>query len=78
MKPETINAFRDHGEVRPTLEQGLDETKSGLEHLAELGVDIKAITEKLQVDGVKSFTDSYNKLLASLQEKKIKFSKSHN
>lgn len=78
MKPETINAFRDHGKVQLTLAKGLDEAGSTIEQLAKLGIDIKAITEKLQIDGVMSFTDSYNKLLASLQEKKIKFSKGHN
>lgn len=75
MKPETINAFRDHGKVQPTLEQGLDEAKSVLERLNKLGINIKSITEQLQVDGVKSFSDSYRKLLTTLETKKVEFFK---
>jgi transaldolase len=69
MPPNTIDAFRDHGTVAPTLEQGLDEAQLVLDNLAELGIDLDEITEKLQVDGVAAFAKSFDALLASLDEK---------
>ena len=35
--------------------------------------DLDAITEQLQKDGVKAFTDSYDQLLVALEEKRRKF-----
>jgi len=43
--PATLNSFRDHGTVAPTLEVGLGEARAQLAHLAELGVDLHAITQ---------------------------------
>ncbi len=67
---ETLNAFRDHGQVAPTLLQGQDEFKEVLERLPELGIDLKAITERLQMEGVAAFASSYDRLLAALKEKR--------
>jgi transaldolase len=67
---DTLNAFRDHGQVRPTLLEGLEEVHQNLAKLPGMGIDLDAITEKLQVDGVAAFAASYNKLLAALDEKR--------
>jgi transaldolase len=69
MPPETIDAFIDHGKVELTLNKGIVEAKAQLDNLRELGIDIKKITDKLLVDGVKSFSDSFESLLGSLKEK---------
>ncbi len=69
MPPDTIQAFIDHGKVNPTLSKGIDKAKSQLKKLRELGIDLNKITDKLLVDGVKSFSDSFKSLLASLEEK---------
>jgi transaldolase/glucose-6-phosphate isomerase len=67
--PTTINAFRDHGRVKYTLEEGQDEANRSIKKLAELGVDLEKITEKLQKDGVDAFTKSYDELISTLEEK---------
>lgn len=67
---ETLNAFRDHGQVAPTLLQGQDGVKEVLERLPELGIDLKAVTERLQMEGVAAFASSYDRLLAALKEKR--------
>ena len=67
--PVTLDAFRDHGTVALTIEDGLDEAREQLARLAELGVDLEAVTQKLQDDGVASFAESFDSLLASIQEK---------
>jgi transaldolase/glucose-6-phosphate isomerase len=68
--PYTLNAFRDHGKVNPTLEARLMEAEASFTRLAELGVDLKSITEKLQGDGVAAFSNSFDSLLDALEEKR--------
>lgn len=68
--PATIDAFRDHGEVRgATLLQDWAEADAVMAGLAELGIDFDQITETLQVDGVAAFAGSYESLMDTLEEK---------
>ncbi len=67
---ETINAFRDHGQIRRTVDEGLEEAKQLLTDLKRVGVDLDAVTEQLQKDGVKAFADSFDQLLNALAEKR--------
>jgi len=69
LPPETIDAFCDHGKVSSTLGSGLPEAEKALNDLNK-GIDLDAITEQLQKDGVKAFADSFEKLLGSLEEKR--------
>ena len=66
LPPATFTAFRDHGKVRLTIEENLDEAKKTLEKLAEVGVDLKQVCQKLQDDGVKAFADSFESLMQSI------------
>ena len=68
--PATLNAFRDHGRVLPTLEAGEQDAEQALARLAQLGIDLGAITEKLLSDGITAFTHSLDEVLASLIEKR--------
>jgi transaldolase len=70
--PATLNAFRDHGTIAATLDQGLDQAKVKLEQLANLGVNLEAITQHLQDAGVASFADSFYSLINSVDEKKAR------
>jgi transaldolase len=67
--PETLDAFLYHGEARHTLEADVDVAQRDLEALAALGVDLGAITRELESEGVQSFRDSWDKLIASLKQK---------
>jgi transaldolase len=68
--PATLNAFRDHGRVQPSLEAGEQDAERALARLAKLGIDLGAITEKLLADGITAFTHSLDELLSSLKEKR--------
>jgi len=68
--PDALEAFLDHGKARPTLMEGWDEAEKVLAELGKLGIDVDANTEQLQKDGVKAFSDSFDKLLAALEEKR--------
>ncbi len=69
--PATVTAFEDHGVVHPgALVQGVDEARSRLDRLHQLGIDLHRVTEDLQTEGVASFAASYDHLLASLESKR--------
>ncbi|MGC2322602.1 MAG: transaldolase [Terriglobales bacterium] len=70
LPPETLHAFRDHGKVHETVTEGVEEARAAVERLGKLGIDLNAITEKLQVDGVRSFAESMDQLLGSLEKKR--------
>ncbi|MBI3961330.1 MAG: bifunctional transaldolase/phosoglucose isomerase, partial [Deinococcus sp.] len=63
MPPATITAFRDHGRVRPSLEEDVAGARAHLQALAEVGISLDEVTNKLVVDGVKAFADSFDQLL---------------
>ena len=66
--PATVDAFRDHGTIDATaLTSGVDAAEQHFETLGALGVDVDAITEELQVEGVASFADAFNGLLAAIE-----------
>src|SRR4029079_9225890 len=67
--PETLSAFRDHGEARPTLEQGLDEAKKTLDALEATGISLAKVTEDLLADGLKKFVEPFTKLLQAVERR---------
>lgn len=69
LPPATYTAFRDHGRVRASLEQNLDEARRVLEQLAEAGIELHQVTQQLQDEGVKAFADSFDSLMASITSK---------
>jgi transaldolase len=69
MPPVTLEAFRDHGEVRRSVDAP-DATMDGLlGALAALGVDLDTVTDQLLVDGLASFQKSFDTLIAGLERK---------
>lgn len=69
MPEATLRAFADHGDAGRALDadgRGAEET---LRRAERAGVDLPAITARLEREGVRSFCDSYRELLASIQAK---------
>jgi transaldolase / glucose-6-phosphate isomerase len=64
--PATLAAFREHGEVRRSLDENLDLAKRQLKQLAGVGVDLDQVTHELEVEGVEAFTKSFESLLEAL------------
>ena len=69
MPSATMDAFREQGEVQPTVNSDLDYWGGVLERLAAVGVDLDAIMDQLQTEGVQKFIDSYDDLLNDLEAK---------
>lgn len=70
MPPATMDAFRDHGMPRATLEQGLAEAAEAVRRLNEAGIDLIEIGEELQHEGVESFAKSFADLLATIESRR--------
>ena len=70
LPPKTLEAFRDHGTVEPRLTRGLDGAHAALVALEGLGIDLEEITDELERDGIRSFADAFDQLLASLAEER--------
>ncbi len=69
MPPATLGAFRDHGRVRPSLEEHFEHAYRVMEELAGLGIDMARVYADLQVDGIRAFADSFSGLLACIRER---------
>ncbi len=61
--PATFDAFRDHGRLRPSLTEDVPGAQKIMDNLAEAGISMKEVTDKLLVDGVKLFADAFRQLL---------------
>jgi transaldolase len=70
MPLETVEAFQDHGTVRLTVEEGIDEARSLLRELDRLGVDVDDVTETLEEEGVQKFDDSFRELVDGIKAKR--------
>jgi len=70
MPLETVEAFQDHGTVRLTVEEGIDEARSLMRELGHLDVDVDDVTETLEQEGVQKFADSFAELLDGIRAKR--------
>ena len=70
MPLETVEAFQDHGRVRPTLEEDVDEASELLDKLAAVGVDYADVTDTLEREGVEKFADSFRELIEGVEAKR--------
>jgi transaldolase / glucose-6-phosphate isomerase len=65
--PATLAAFREHGEVRRSLDENPELAHRQLAELAGVGVDLGAVTHELEVEGVQLFGKSFDSLLHTLE-----------
>ena len=69
MPPATLEAFRDHGRLRASLEEDLEEARDTMEVLARVGISMNEVTEKLLDEGVRLFAEPFDKLLDTLAQR---------
>src|SRR5712671_5942780 len=68
--PATLDAFRDHGKLRDSLEENVEDARRVLDELEKAGISLDAITAELVKDGVKLFADSADKLYGAVAYKR--------
>jgi transaldolase len=72
MPPATYEVFRESGKVAQTLERDVDTAQAQIDALAGIGIDLKAVTDKLEADGVTIFVKAFDNLLHHLESKAAK------
>ncbi len=68
--PQTLEAFREHGTAKVTVEDNLDGARQDFEDLADLGISIDQVTKELEDEGVKAFSDAFTSLLKTVDERR--------
>ena len=69
MPDKTIEAFLDHGALRRTIDEDVDQAKAELDELAELGIDMQDVTRTLEEEGAAAFSKSFDELIQALTDK---------
>lgn len=67
--PQTLTAFLDHGRVRLSLDEGLGAANQVMVDLEELGISMQTVTQELETEGVKAFSDSFTELLQTIDKR---------
>jgi transaldolase/glucose-6-phosphate isomerase len=67
---ETLNAYRDHGNPAPRLKDETEEAQRDLDLLPRVGIDIDAVTQQLEEEGVEKFNKPFDRLMETLGKKR--------
>jgi len=68
--PQTLAAFLDHGRVRESITENLDEARALFARLEELGIFMPQVTAQLEEEGVKAFADAFSLLLEVVEKRR--------
>jgi transaldolase len=69
LPPATLGAFKDHGDVRRTVDADIGTARAVVAELDRLGVSLEDVTRVLLVEGLASFAKSFDSLLVGLEQK---------
>jgi transaldolase len=69
---ETLNAYRDHGKPALSLAEGILDAQRLLDGLGQVGIDLDAVTQQLEDEGVEKFNKAYDQLMAALSPQTIR------
>jgi transaldolase/glucose-6-phosphate isomerase len=68
--PATLDAFRDHGRVRASLEDDIEDARARIGALERVGISLDDVTDRLLDDGVTLFCKAFDNLLAVIDEER--------
>lgn len=66
MPEDTIEAFADHGTVKETVEENIEEARKVITELEKIGIDFQLVASQLENEGIQKFIDPYDELLETL------------
>jgi len=66
--PATLDAFRDHGRVRASLEQDVDCARNVIKALEAVGISLHQVTDTLIEEGITLFSQAFDTLLAAVDK----------
>ncbi|HEX2250631.1 MAG TPA: transaldolase family protein, partial [Gemmatimonadales bacterium] len=67
--PETLDAYRDHGEPALRIHEAIRNAPRHIADLKKTGIDLDAVTRELEDEGVSKFAASYRSLLTGIEGK---------
>jgi len=67
----TLEAYRDHGRPSARVAASFDEDEALLARIAGLGIDLDAVTDELQTEGVDAFAGAFDELMETLDHKRV-------
>ena len=67
--PQTLEAFRDHGKPKASLEADIDAAHDTMDTLEKVGISMKKVTDDLVTQAVKLFAEPFDKLLNTVDAK---------
>ncbi|HUF06253.1 MAG TPA: transaldolase [Candidatus Binatia bacterium] len=70
MPIETIEAFLDHGNVRRTLDRGIEDARQAIREVEASGIGMERVTDELIAEGVASFAKSFDELIETIESKR--------
>ena len=70
--PATMDAFRDHGVLRRTLDTDLAAADKTMSDLEKAGISMKQVTGKLLDDAIKLFDDAFTQLHQVVDQKRAR------
>lgn len=76
MPLHTLEAYRDHGRPELRLEEESVLAQRRLDRLEELGISFGDVTDQLEQDGIRLFSEAYDKVLSTLRKKKAAVARS--
>ncbi|MDQ3844208.1 MAG: transaldolase, partial [Bacteroidota bacterium] len=68
---QTLNAYRDHGSPAARLAENMEEAEQVLRQLSGLGIDLKAVSQKLEEEGIEKFIKPFEHLLLVIEQKRL-------
>lgn len=75
LPPATVDAFRDHGDAAVRIEDDVAEAKETVQILRNMGIELKAVSEQLEREGVKKFKEPFDALFVTLGKRAESFKK---
>lgn len=70
MPPQTLDAFRDHGRAEIKIRKNIEDAKELFSSLRNIGIEIDAVTQALENEGVKAFEKAFISLLDTINYRK--------
>jgi transaldolase / glucose-6-phosphate isomerase len=68
LPPATLEAYRDHGHPRASLTEDIPAAEQTMKTLAQVGISIDEVTDKLTEDGVRLFAEAFDKLMKVVEK----------
>ncbi|HEX7961542.1 MAG TPA: bifunctional transaldolase/phosoglucose isomerase, partial [Terriglobales bacterium] len=69
--PATFDAFRDHGQLRASLEQNVASAQEVMNNLPKAGISMQQVTDKLLEEGVTIFAEAFEKLMGAIEKSRV-------